>query len=122
MSYTYSSSYEEAEAKIREQIEYESLCYTYNKAELDSVVTLMCDTLFVNSKNIELCGVSYSSSFVKNKLLSLNSEHIIYALEVMASSTEKITNVRKYMLSLLFNAPSTMESYFTNRVKTEYYN
>ena len=122
MSYTYSSSYEEAEEKIREQIEYESLCYTYNKAELDSVVTLMCDTLFVNSKNIELCGVSYSSSFVKNKLLSLNSEHIIYALEVMASSTEKITNVRKYMLSLLFNAPSTMESYFTNRVKTEYYN
>ena len=42
---------------------------------------------------------------VKEQFLSLQKEHIEYVLFVLDENKKKITNLRAYLLSLLYNAP-----------------
>lgn len=68
---------------------------------------------------IKLNGGAVPRSVVVARMRSLNCEHITYVLSVMAENTQKIRNVRVYMLSLLYNAPATMDGYYQMRVNSD---
>ena len=53
---------------------------------------------------------------VKGKFLKLNSQHIEYALDCMKTNTTKVHNIKKYLLAILFNAPSTISGYYQAEV------
>ena len=53
---------------------------------------------------------------MKSKLLKLTSEHIEYVIDCMRENTSDIRNIKKYLLAALFNAPSTIDSYYTTKV------
>ena len=53
---------------------------------------------------------------VKSKFLKLNQMHIEFVLDCMKNNTTEIRNIKKYLLAVLFNAPSTMDSYYTSLV------
>lgn len=112
-------TYEEVKEKIHEQISYEEICCSHGQEFVDSVVSLICDTLCSNAAEIKICGTNYPISVVRKRLFSLNELHIAYAYDVMEDTKEKIVNIRQYLLSVLFNAPSTMESYYVMRVNRE---
>ena len=61
---------------------------------------------------ILIASNQYPASVVKSKLLKLNYFHIEYVLECLHRNTTKVTNIRKYLLAVLFNAPSTMDVYY----------
>ena len=42
--------------------------------------------------------------------------HLEYVLGCMKDNTTKIRNIKNYLLSALFNAPTTMGSYFQSEV------
>ena len=107
------------EADIREQIEYDCLCPIYGRESVDSIVCLIADTLSVTSAEMCIGGNQYPTSIVKQRLRSLNSEHIGYALEVMAQTEKSVTSIDKYLLTILFRAPSCMDSYFENKVRCD---
>ena len=46
-------------------------------------------------------------------LLKLNGEHIRFVVDCLKQNTTRIRNIRQYLLATLFNAPSTMNSYYT---------
>uniref|UniRef100_UPI001F3B6098 DUF6017 domain-containing protein n=1 Tax=Clostridioides difficile TaxID=1496 RepID=UPI001F3B6098 len=48
--------------------------------------------------------------------MKLNSEHIRFVLDCMQENTTKIRNIKQYMKAALFNAPSTIGSYYTSLV------
>ena len=50
------------------------------------------------------------------KLLKLNYSHIEYVLECMDKNTTKVRNIKQYLLAALFNAPSTIGSYYKAEV------
>ena len=39
-----------------------------------------------------------------------------YVLDSLQKNTTKVTNIRKYMLAMLYNASATIDSYFVSRV------
>ena len=53
--------------------------------------------------------------------MKLNSGHIEYVLDCMHQNTTKVRNIKKYMLAVLFNAPSTIGSYYTALVNHDLY-
>ena len=65
---------------------------------------------------IRIAGEYYPASFVKGKLLKLNYSHIEYVLECMDKNTTKVRNIKQYLLAALFNAPSTIGSYYKAEV------
>ncbi len=107
-----------SEAEIREQIEYDCLCPVYGRDSIDGIVCLISDTLSVKSKEIRIGDSLYPSQLVKKRLRSLNSEHIGYALEVMSETENTVVNIKKYLLTVLFHAPSCMDSYFENKFRS----
>lgn len=59
-----------------------------------------------------MSGQEYPAELVKSKLLKLNYSQIEYVLGCMGKNTTKIRNIKSYLLIALFNAGSTMSSYY----------
>jgi len=62
----------------------------------------------------------YPAELVRSKFLKLNSSHIEYAIDCFKSNTTKIRNIKKYLLTTLFNAPSTISGYYQAEVNHDY--
>ena len=73
-------------------------------------------TLCSARKVIRIAGDDYPADLVKSKFLKLNSGHIEFVLDCMRENTTKIRNIKQYLRAALFNAPSTIDSYYTSLV------
>ena len=82
---------------------------------IDGMVELLTETLMTNSKKMVVCGKSMPTEIVKGRLLRLGEEHIEYVLECLNKKTNKIKNIKKYLLAALFNAPATFMCYKKNK-------
>lgn len=99
---------------LKSNIEYDHLLQTgIDRAELDGILDLLTETICTARKSIRIAGDDYPAQLVKAKLLKLNSEHIEFAIDCLKQNTTRIRNIKKYLLAVLFNAPSTMDSYYT---------
>ena len=103
---------------IKENIEYDILSLRNERdiAILDEIVDLMTETVCTQKTSLVIAGDTFPSAIVKSKLLKLNSEHIEYVIDCMYENTTDIRNIKKYLLAALFNAPSTIDSYYGAKV------
>ena len=61
-------------------------------------------------------GTEYPQCIIKKRFLSLNSGHVEYAMWKVAENLGEIRNIKKYMIATLFNAPTTMDNFYTQLV------
>ena len=87
----------------------------------DELVELMVDTVCPNREMIRIAGDDYPAEVVKSRLLKIDSSHIEYVLERMRENTTYVRNIKKYLLAALYNAPVTMDSYYTSLVSHDLY-
>ena len=79
---------------------------------VEEIYQLILETVQTEKDMIRIAGEYYPAGFVKGKLLKLNYSHIEYVLECMDKNTTKVRNIKQYLLAALFNAPSTIGSYY----------
>ena len=110
-------------ALILENIEYDVLSQNVqlDKDRLDELVELMVDTVCSNREMIRIAGDDYPAEVVKSRFLKIDSSHIEYVLERMRENTTYVRNIKKYLLAALYNAPVTMDSYYTFLVNHDLY-
>ena len=108
---------------VKGNIEYDIMKdnFPYDHERLDEIVELMAETLASRKSTFCIAGDTYSASAVKFKLLRINSLHIQYVFECLNKNTTKVRNIKKYLLATLFNAPSTMGSYYKAQVNRDLY-
>ena len=87
----------------------------------DELVELMVDTVCSNREMIRIAGDDYPTEVVKSRFLKIDSSHIEYVLERMRENTTYVRNIKKYLLAALYNAPVTMDSYYTSLVSHDLY-
>ena len=92
------------------------MCSRYDANEIDELVDLMTETVCTTKDTVRVAGNDYPAELVKSKFLKLDSTHIEFVLDCMRENTSKVKNIRQYLLTVLFNAPSTIENYYTARV------
>ena len=92
-----------------------------HKGRLDELVELMVDTVCSNRESIRIAGDDYPAEVVRARLLKLNSSHIEYVLDRMRENTTYVRNIKKYLLAALYNAPATIDSYYTSLVSHDLY-
>ena len=104
---------------IRENIDYDSLIISHSSDRqlIDGIVDLILETVLCRQDSILIASNQYPASVVKSKFLKLNYFHVEYVLECLRRNTTRVTNIRKYLLAVLFNAPSTMEGYYQAAVQ-----
>ena len=110
-------------ALILEKIEYDVLSQNVqlDKDRLDELVELMVDTVCSNREMIRVAGDDYPAEVVRSRFLKLNASHIEYVLDRMRENTTYVRNIKKYLLAALYNAPVTMDSYYTSLVSHDLY-
>ena len=108
-------SFERYRNLILENIDYDVLASDphVDREQLDEIVDLVQETVCSTRSRIRVAGNDYPTEVVRSKLLKLNSEHIRFVMDCLKQNTTRIRNIRQYLLTALFNAPSTMNSYYT---------
>ena len=100
---------------ILENIDYDVLVDDphVDREQLDEIVDLVQETVCSTRSRIRVAGNDYPTEVVRSKLLKLNGEYIRFVMDCLKQNTTRIRNIRQYLLTALFNAPSTMNSYYT---------
>ena len=100
---------------IMDNIEYEHLCQHVkgiDRETLDEIVDLLVETVCSARKSIRIAGDDYPAELVKSKFMKLDSSHIEFVFDCLSKNTSEIRNIKKYLLAMLFNAPSTINGYY----------
>ena len=99
---------------ILENIDYDVLVDDphVDREQLDEIVDLVQETVCSTRSRIRVAGNDYPTEVVRSKLLKLNGEYIRFVMDCLKQNTTRIRNIRQYLLTALFNAPSTMSSYY----------
>ncbi len=108
---------------IKDNIEYDILIQNpkMDKDRLNEIVEIMLETVCTARTRVRIAGDDYPAELVKSKFLKLNSSHIEFVLDCMKENTTKIRNIKQYLKAVLFNAPSTIDSYYTALVNHDLY-
>ena len=108
---------------IKDNIDYDILIQDpkMDKDRLDEIVEIMLETVCTARKTIRIAGDDYPAELVKSKFMKLNSSHVEFVLDCMRENTTKIRNIKQYLKAVLFNAPSTIDSYYTALVNHDLY-
>lgn len=108
---------------VEENIDYDILIERFpnRKAMIDEIVDLMVEVLCSNREFITIASDTHPIEQVKERFKSVDSGHIEYILECLDKTTTDIRNIKQYLLSVIFNAPQTMDNYYTAAVKHDLY-
>ena len=103
---------------ILENIEYDYLCREFNtyREDLDEIVELMVETVCAKRKTTRIAGSDFPHEIVRSRFLKLTSEHIRFVMDCMQKNTTEVRNMKQYLLTVLFNAPTTISNYYTAQV------
>lgn len=91
------------------------------RPQVDELVELIVDTLCSPKATFRIGGVQFKQAIVKKRLIELEQAHIEYVLDAMSKNTTKIRNIRGYLLTALYNAPTTIEHYYQSAVQHDLY-
>ena len=108
---------------IMDNIEYEILLENnpYDREMLEEILELLVDTVCATKKYIRVAGSDYPAEVVRSRLLKLNAHHIEFVISCFKENTTKVRNVKQYLLTSLYNAPVTIDSYYTALVHHDLY-
>lgn len=109
---------------IREHISYvcfQDTCH-YRTEEVDELVELMVEVMMMpDNSTIRIAGVEKPIAVVKNRFMKLNQMHIEYILTCLKANTNKVGNIKSYLLTALYNATLTMKNYYASEVNHDLY-
>lgn len=95
--------------------------YPYEHDALEEILDILVDTVCSEKKKIRICGEDKPAQLVKSQLLKLDMGHIQYVLGCIRENTTKVRNIKQYLLATLYNAPMTINNYYTTRVNHDLY-
>ncbi|MBQ4522513.1 MAG: replication initiator protein A [Lachnospiraceae bacterium] len=109
---------------IKQNIEYEHFM-NYgewrDKALYEELYEVICEVVCVKRKTVRIAGEDYPYELVKSKFLKLDSTHLQYVIECMQNTTTKVGNIKAYMVTALYNAPTTINHYYQQEVQHDMY-
>ena len=106
---------------VLENLEYDILVQEYSRERMDEIVDIIIDTISTKRPHIRIGGDEYPTEVVESRLLKLDSSHIAYVFDCIDKNTTKVHNIRAYLLTALYNAPSTIDHYYATLVNHDLY-
>ena len=106
---------------ICENIEYSILAERHGKQRMDETVELMLEVVLSKRSYIRIAGDDFPREVVRSRFLKINSSHVEYVFDCIDNNTTKVGNIKAYLLTALYNAPATMDSYYRAEVNHDLY-
>ena len=109
---------------IKSNICFNDLCISVKFSDrelLDDIVNIMADVVSFNKKPLIINNCEIPAEIVKSRFLKITYGEIEYILEQFSKTTTKINNIRKYLIAMIYNAKSTINSYYKAEVQHDFY-
>ena len=103
---------------ISQNISYDLLRqeYPHQQEQLEEILEILTETVCTTRQTVRVAGNNFPVEIVKSRLLKLTAEHIRFVLGCLSRNTTKIRNIRQYLLTTLYNAPTTIDNYYAAMV------
>ena len=106
---------------VCENIDYEYLIERDNKGIVDEIVEIMLECICSTAQSLVIGKEAVPKELVKSRFLKLDSSHIEYVLYSLNNNTTKVRNIKSYLKTTLYNAPTTINSFYTAEVNHDLY-
>lgn len=107
--------------KIREQIAYEIMLERYSREQLDELVEIMLEVAMNRSPTIRIGReAEYATAYVQDRFSRITSMHIERVCDGIRDNHTQVRNTKAYLLAALFNAVSTLDSYYTMQANSDF--
>jgi hypothetical protein len=88
---------------------------------IDELLEVMVDAITTNAETIRINGEDIPKNVVQSRFEKYDMDLIQYVCECLGNNTTKIKNIRSYLLTTLYNAPTTISSYYQAEVNHDMY-
>ena len=105
--------------QIKEQIDYWDLIERNDKDEIDNILSIMIDVISAQCSHFTISGKKYPADLVRQRYKQINASIVEYVLECLHKCGSNIRNIKQYLITTLFNAPATCESYYSAAVRRD---
>ena len=109
---------------LKENIDYEEVVKykMINKDRLDEILEIMLEIVTTKKDTIKISKYNQvPTAIFKSRILKMRLSEIQYVIDCIDQTTTRIINMKNYLLSTLYNAKTTMDSYYSNWVKSDMY-
>lgn len=83
---------------------------------INEIFNLMLDVLCSTAKTIRISGDDKPIDVVRAQFMKIDSGHMEYILDCFRHQITDIRNVKQYLLATIYNAPLTIDHYYTSKV------
>ena len=90
-------------------------------SSLDEIVELIVETVCAKRKTTRIAGSDFPHEIVRSRFLKLDNSHIEFVMDCLQKNTTEIRNMKQYLLTVLFNAPTTISNHYTSQVNHDLY-
>lgn len=108
---------------IYKNIEYEDIVAQNEKEKqkIDEIVDNMIEMMCCTSPYMRIGGKDQPTPLVQGRVMKIDSTCIEYILICLHRNTTKVRNIKAYLQTVIFNAPSTIDSFFDSEVNNALY-
>ena len=86
---------------------------SFDPEHVSEILELMVETVCTSREYVRINQEDKPAVLVNAQLLKLNPSHIECVFECMSESGAKISNIKAYLLTALYNAPLTIGNHYT---------
>ena len=105
---------------IKKNIEYDILWERFPHERINELYGLLLATINSRKKIIKIGSEDIPAADVRRQFLQINRHHIEYVMDCIDQNTTKVRNIKQYLLTSLYNAPMTMDHYYSSLVNHDF--
>ena len=105
--------------QIKEQIDYWDLIERNDKDEIEDILAIMVEVMSAQCSHFTISGKKFPADLVRQRYKQINASIVEYVLECLHKCGSSIRNIKQYLITTLFNAPATCESYYGAAVRRD---
>ena len=107
---------------VKENIGYDFLNSENPSAEkrIDEILQIIIDVIISERDYFVINKERVPAAILKKKFLQLDEDHIEYVLSSINNYTKEITNVRNFLISSLYNALHSLDTYLTTKFNQDF--
>lgn len=106
--------------RVKNQIEYDTLCTQYAAEDVDALVELISEVQSSTADAVRLGKEQIPIEIIKERFRQLAQMHVAYILDSLRTTTTQINNIKAYLLTALYNAPTTMGFFYSAQVRHDF--
>lgn len=89
----------------------------FRARDIDEILKVLADVFILeDDETIKINQMNIRASVVKERFLELKESHLEHLIFVIKDHDQEVRNIRAFILTAAYNIPSTIDSYYTNKV------